>query len=304
MGHIRRHRVTQRAMDRAMFGIWYTDKCMDSKVLEWHHTGKRSFGRSSTRWTDDIKRVARSRWTQAAEDRDIRNSLYKSSSRCPLVQIEKECERIGAHGITAQQLSSKCLKIINSKMGSGYSSANSRKWSKKEAPNPESSRILFLLYLIHRTWNVVVEHMDSKSGRWRGSHTVPSSGEGLRHFDSVSLDSGGSCYSACSCSYCRLRDCAQDCISHLHHDDTDAGLPSSWLYKPPVSIRSIVSELSLAWRPVLSVKISLASSVKENIVRKLACLRVLHNALTGQLSINCVESTNPQWASVVDPPRC
>nr|XP_026487001.1 uncharacterized protein LOC113394046 isoform X1 [Vanessa tameamea] len=98
-------------------------------------------------------------------------------------------------------------------MGNGFSSANSRKWSKREAPNPESSRILFLLYLIHRTWNVVVEHMDSKSTRWRGSQ-VPSSGGGVRHFDSVSLDSG-SCYSACSCSYCRLRDCAADCVSEL-----------------------------------------------------------------------------------------
>ncbi|XP_039754160.1 uncharacterized protein LOC120629318 isoform X1 [Pararge aegeria] len=116
-------------------------------------------------------------------------------------------------------------------MGSGYSSANSRKWSKKEAPNPESSRILFLLYLIHRTWNVVVEHMDSKSGRWRGSHTVPSSGEGLRHFDSVSLDSGGSCYSACSCSYCRLRDCAQDCISELTLQDGMANC-GGWSEEP------------------------------------------------------------------------
>ncbi|CAH0719636.1 unnamed protein product, partial [Brenthis ino] len=95
------------------------------------------------------------------------------------------------------------------KMGTSFSSANSRKWSKKEAPNPESSRILFLLYLIHRTWNVVVEHMDNKSTRWRESH--PSSSGDVRHFDSVSLDTG-SCYSACSCSYCRLRDCAHDCV--------------------------------------------------------------------------------------------
>ncbi|CAH2980517.1 unnamed protein product [Chilo suppressalis] len=105
-------------------------------------------------------------------------------------------------------------------MGSGLSSATSRKWSeRKEAPpNAESSRVLFLLYLIHRTWNVVVEHVDSKSARWRGSHTVPSSGEGLDgRYDSVSLaDSDlGSCYSSCSCSYCRLRECAQDCVSEL-----------------------------------------------------------------------------------------
>ncbi|CAH2106761.1 unnamed protein product [Euphydryas editha] len=93
-------------------------------------------------------------------------------------------------------------------MGTGFSSANSRKWTRKDAPNPESSRILFLLYLIHRTWNVVVEHMDSKSTRWRGSHA---SFDGVQHFDSVTLDSG-SCYSTCSCSYCRLRDCAHDSV--------------------------------------------------------------------------------------------
>ncbi|KPJ08354.1 hypothetical protein RR48_13093 [Papilio machaon] len=111
-------------------------------------------------------------------------------------------------------------------MGSGQSSATSRKWSGKREPPPqaESSRILFLLYLIHRTWNIVVEHVDSKSSRqvnlfkkkvWRGSHTVPSSGEGLgQRFDSVSIEESdpGSCYSTCSCSYCRLRECAQDCV--------------------------------------------------------------------------------------------
>ncbi|KAF9413500.1 hypothetical protein HW555_008295 [Spodoptera exigua] len=106
-------------------------------------------------------------------------------------------------------------------MGSGVSTATSRKWTgkKREPPlpptNAESSRVLFLLYLIHRTWNVVVEHVDSKSARWRGSHTVPSSGEGLaQRFDSISLAESdlGSCYSTCSCSYCRLRECAHDCV--------------------------------------------------------------------------------------------
>lgn len=56
------------------------------------------------------------------------------------------------------------------KMGSGMSSATSRKWSegakRKNPPSAESSRVLFLLYLIHRTWNVVVEHVDTKSARW------------------------------------------------------------------------------------------------------------------------------------------
>ncbi|KAJ2939235.1 hypothetical protein O0L34_g8547 [Tuta absoluta] len=101
-------------------------------------------------------------------------------------------------------------------MGSGLSTT-SRKWDQRKRdreppPHAESSRVLFLLYLIHRTWNVVVEHVDSKSARWRGSHTMPSSTG--RRFDSVSvMDSdAGSCYSSCSCSYCRLKECAHDCV--------------------------------------------------------------------------------------------
>ncbi|XP_068631860.1 uncharacterized protein mwh [Battus philenor] len=121
-------------------------------------------------------------------------------------------------------------------MGSGQSSATSRKWSGKKEPPPqaESSRVLFLLYLIHRTWNIVVEHVDAKSSRWRGSHTAPSSGEGLApRFDSVSLEESdpGSCYSACSCSYCRLRECAQDCVSELTLLEGMANC-SSWSEEP------------------------------------------------------------------------
>ncbi|XP_045497683.1 uncharacterized protein LOC123695799 isoform X1 [Colias croceus] len=99
-------------------------------------------------------------------------------------------------------------------MGSAISSANSKK--RKPPQNAESSRVLFLLYLIHRTWNVLVEHVDSKSARWR-SNTVPSSEELGRRFDSISLGDSdlGSCYSTCSCSYCRLRECAHDCVSEL-----------------------------------------------------------------------------------------
>ncbi|CAH3998642.1 unnamed protein product [Pieris brassicae] len=95
-------------------------------------------------------------------------------------------------------------------MGSGLSSANSKR--RKESQNAESSRVLFLLYLIHRTWNVLIEHVDSKSARWRRSQSVPSSGELGRQFDSISFESSGSCFSSCSCSYCRLRDCAHDCV--------------------------------------------------------------------------------------------
>ncbi|CAH2229150.1 jg20763 [Pararge aegeria aegeria] len=49
------------------------------KVLEWRpRTGKRSVGRPPTRWTDDIRRVAGSRWRQAAQDRVLWNSLQKT----------------------------------------------------------------------------------------------------------------------------------------------------------------------------------------------------------------------------------
>ncbi|CAH2217061.1 jg4492 [Pararge aegeria aegeria] len=49
------------------------------KVLKWRpRTGKRSVGRPPTRWTDDIGRVAGSRWRQAARDRVLWNSLQKT----------------------------------------------------------------------------------------------------------------------------------------------------------------------------------------------------------------------------------
>ncbi|CAH2239276.1 jg21903 [Pararge aegeria aegeria] len=49
------------------------------KVLEWQsRTGRRSAGRPPTRWTDDIKRVAGSRWIQAAQNRGIWNSQQKT----------------------------------------------------------------------------------------------------------------------------------------------------------------------------------------------------------------------------------
>ncbi|CAH2231299.1 jg20615 [Pararge aegeria aegeria] len=56
-----------------------TDGRWGLKVLEWRpRTGKRSVGRPQTRWTDDIRRVAGSRWRQAAQDRALWNSLQKT----------------------------------------------------------------------------------------------------------------------------------------------------------------------------------------------------------------------------------
>ncbi|CAH2239460.1 jg21469 [Pararge aegeria aegeria] len=56
-----------------------TDGRWGVKVLEWRPcTGKRSVGQSPTRWTDDIRRVAGSRWRQAAQDRVLWNHLQKT----------------------------------------------------------------------------------------------------------------------------------------------------------------------------------------------------------------------------------
>ncbi|CAH2207571.1 jg12303 [Pararge aegeria aegeria] len=54
-----------------------------SKLLEWQpRTGKRSVVRPPTRWTDDIKRIAGSRWIQADQNRGVRNALQKTSIGC------------------------------------------------------------------------------------------------------------------------------------------------------------------------------------------------------------------------------
>ncbi|CAH2240261.1 jg2273 [Pararge aegeria aegeria] len=111
MGLKRRLRVTQRAMERAMLGVSLRDQIRneeihrrtrftditvvklkwqwaghtalrtghiarngtwDLKVLEWRpRTGKRSVGRPPTRWTNAIRRVAGSRWRQAAQDHGL-----------------------------------------------------------------------------------------------------------------------------------------------------------------------------------------------------------------------------------------
>ncbi|CAH2227847.1 jg12301, partial [Pararge aegeria aegeria] len=52
--------------------------CLGLKALEWRpRNGKRSVGRTPTRWTDDIRRVAGSRWRQAAQY-CVWSSLQKS----------------------------------------------------------------------------------------------------------------------------------------------------------------------------------------------------------------------------------
>jgi hypothetical protein len=109
---IRRLNVTQRAMERAMLGVFLRDRIRNDeirkrtkvtdiarriadlkwqwaghiarrtdgrwggKVLEWRpRTGKRSVGRPPTRWTDDLVKVAGSRWMRAAQDRSSWGTL-------------------------------------------------------------------------------------------------------------------------------------------------------------------------------------------------------------------------------------
>ncbi|XP_053965358.1 uncharacterized protein LOC128867839 [Anastrepha ludens] len=94
-------------------------------------------------------------------------------------------------------------------------------------PNGETSRVLFLLYLIHRTWNVVVETVDTRSKRSRRSAPVPeqdksnsaqyytenelscSNSDGdfsinITDLDEAEVASSFCCsqYSYCSCSNC------------------------------------------------------------------------------------------------------
>uniref|UniRef100_A0A4Y0BWA1 GBD/FH3 domain-containing protein n=2 Tax=Anopheles funestus TaxID=62324 RepID=A0A4Y0BWA1_ANOFN len=87
--------------------------------------------------------------------------------------------------------------------------------NRQQSPNAESSRMLFLLYLIHRTWNVVVDSVDQKGKKARLE--LPASGNSRApkclyddDFDSdlnlTDLDDQssmyGSQYTFCTCSYC------------------------------------------------------------------------------------------------------
>ena len=108
MGLIRKLKVTQRAMERAMLGVSLRDRIRNEdirkrtkvtdvarriaklkwqwaghiarrtdgrwgrKVLEWRpRTGRRCVGRPPTRWTDDLVKVAGIRWMRVARDRSM-----------------------------------------------------------------------------------------------------------------------------------------------------------------------------------------------------------------------------------------
>ncbi len=115
MGLIRRLKVTQRAMERAMLGVSLRDRIRNEeirrrtkvtdiarriaktkwqwaghiarrddgrwgrKVLEWRpRAGRRSVGRPPTRWTDDLVKVAGRAWMRAAQDRALWKALEEA----------------------------------------------------------------------------------------------------------------------------------------------------------------------------------------------------------------------------------
>ncbi|CAH2232427.1 jg19361 [Pararge aegeria aegeria] len=125
MGCIRRLRVTQRALERAILGVSLRDQirneeirrktrvtdvaqlvaklkwqlaghilsrrmdgCWSPKVLEWQpRTGKRSVGRPPTRWIDYNKRVAERRWTKAKTPVFCRDLELLTKDQCPAVEV-------------------------------------------------------------------------------------------------------------------------------------------------------------------------------------------------------------------------
>ncbi|KAH8302557.1 hypothetical protein KR044_008233 [Drosophila immigrans] len=96
--------------------------------------------------------------------------------------------------------------------------AGSQANSSPGAGNGETSRMLFLLYLIHRTWNVVMDTMDTRTKRREASQaaqkvTPADTPHGRRALPTpdeecsigiTDIDASSYCsqYSCCSCSYC------------------------------------------------------------------------------------------------------
>ncbi|KAI8427297.1 hypothetical protein MSG28_001884 [Choristoneura fumiferana] len=99
--------VTQRAMERAMLGVSLRDRIRNDdirsrtkvtdiarriaklktdgrwgqKVLEWRpRTGRRAVGRPPTRWSDDLVKIAGSRWMRKAQDRSEWRALGRPMS--------------------------------------------------------------------------------------------------------------------------------------------------------------------------------------------------------------------------------
>ncbi|KAG5675261.1 hypothetical protein PVAND_005176 [Polypedilum vanderplanki] len=72
--------------------------------------------------------------------------------------------------------------------------------------NQESSRMLFLMYLIHRTWNVVVDGKGKRDDQQNKSNMLEIDHYKHRNDDNISCTYGSEC-SYCSCGYCDDEDC-------------------------------------------------------------------------------------------------
>ncbi|KAI8421377.1 hypothetical protein MSG28_009457 [Choristoneura fumiferana] len=62
-----------------------TDDRWGQKVLEWRpRTGRRAVGRPPTRWSDDLVKIAGSRWMRKAQDRSEWRALKVTCLHLPL----------------------------------------------------------------------------------------------------------------------------------------------------------------------------------------------------------------------------
>lgn len=98
-----------------------------------------------------------------------------------MIILEKKGLRIQKEALTHIKIEQKiCTNMGNSmptsynpngalNAGSRTSTLGGRSAKSKKSDSgggPENSRVLFLLYLIHRTWNIMVETVDLKNKRY------------------------------------------------------------------------------------------------------------------------------------------
>lgn len=91
------------------------------------------------------------------------NIMSSSDSTLPRQQTNRE--RCAYYRTTSQDqidytTTKRCYfeDDIDSNRNNDHATYNNR----QQSPTQENSRMLFLLYLIHRTWNVVVDSVDQK----------------------------------------------------------------------------------------------------------------------------------------------
>ncbi|KAH8379097.1 hypothetical protein KR009_003056 [Drosophila setifemur] len=141
---------------------------------------------------------------------------YQQHKREYCLQNEYRSKTLPARHPNQEQSSGETQARLGSSSCLGGANGSS---SNNPPHNGETSRVLFLLYLIHRTWNVVMDTMDSRTKRWgrspRGAspqketpvdielQQFPQEEEELS-IGITDMDASSFCsqYSCCSCSYC------------------------------------------------------------------------------------------------------